>query len=151
LKPVDEGVLVAAIRQRAPYRVLLIEDHALLAEATAELMRFEGLEVRIASTGKVALELAAAFQPEIVLCDLRLPDMLGLDVARALRAGPGMKHALIAMHTAMSESDLRVLERHTDAPVNVFLSKPLTVEKIEALVSQLEVLQRSATPRPRAR
>src|SRR5262245_61185896 len=88
------------------WRVLLIEDHALLAEATAEFMRSKDLDVRIAYTGREALETAAVFHPEIVLCDLRLPDMPGPDVARALREMPGAKDAVIAMHSAMGESEL---------------------------------------------
>src|SRR6188474_712649 len=104
-----------------PNRVLLIEDHAELAEATAELMRGEQLEVRIASTGGSGLEMAETFQPEIVLCDIRLPDMTGLEVARALRAIPETKDALIAIHTALSESDLRTFELEADTAVNLFL------------------------------
>src|SRR5262249_41552230 len=126
------------------HRLLLVEDHTPLAEAMAEFMRSQGLEVCIASTGMQALEIATTFKPEIVLCDLRLPDMAGLDVARALRATPLTKYALIAMHTALTDSDLRALKRLTDASVNVFLSKPLTQEKLDSLLSQLEVLQRSA-------
>src|SRR4029453_6377681 len=87
------------------WRVLLIEDHAPLAEATAEFIRSKDLDVRIASTGREALEIAAGFHPEIVLCDMRLPDMPGLDVARALREMPRAKDAVIAMHSAMTEPD----------------------------------------------
>jgi len=126
------------------HRVLLVEDHAPLAEATAEFMRSAGLEVRIASSGQDALTEAAAFQPEIVLCDMRLQDMSGLAVARALRTIPGASRALIAMHSAMTETDLPMLER-IDAPeVNLFLTKPLTETKLETLISRLHAFQRAA-------
>jgi CheY-like chemotaxis protein len=115
---------------------LLVEDHGPLAEATAEFMQAKGLDVRIASSGREALEMAAAFQPDIVLCDVRLPDLSGPDVARALRAIPGTKAAVIAMHTAMSESDLST--QRLNADVDLFLSKPITEEKIDALISQLQ-------------
>ena len=119
------------------WRVLLIEDHAPLAEATAEFMRSKGLDVRIASTGREALETATAFHPEIVLCDVRLPDMSGLDVARALREMPGAKEAVIGMHSALIESDLDTQSLQAVAAVNLFLSKPLTEEKLNALISVL--------------
>src|SRR5262250_2222221 len=125
--PVDE---MKAHFPGNPHRVLLIEDHEPLAEATAEFMRAWGLEVRIASTGSTAVEMAEAFKPEIVLCDMRLPDMPGLDVAQALRATSGAKDALIVMHTAMTERDLRLVERHADSPVNLFFPKPLTTKKL---------------------
>jgi two-component system, sensor histidine kinase len=116
---------------------LLIEDHELLAEATAEFMRSRGLDVRIASSGSEALETATAYLPEIVLCDLWLPDMSGLDVARALREMPGAKDAVIAMHSAMTESDLRLQSLQAATSVNLFLSKPLTEEKLNTLISVL--------------
>ena len=122
---------------RSRWRVLLIEDHGPLAEATAEFMRNKGLDVRIASTGREALETAAAFHPEIVMSDIMLPDMTGLEVARALRAMPGAKDAVIAMHSAMTESDLGPLSRQVSA-VNLFLSKPITEEKLDTLISELK-------------
>jgi CheY-like chemotaxis protein len=106
-----------------------------LAEATAEFMRSKGLDVRIACTGSEAQEAAAAFHPEIVLCDMRLPDMPGLDVARALRAMSGAKDAVIAMHTAMTERDLGTLSGQVGSAVNLFLSKPLTEEKLDTVLS----------------
>jgi CheY-like chemotaxis protein len=119
-------------------RVLLVEDHMLLAEATAEFMRSKELDVRIASTGRAALEAAAAFQPKIVLCDMRLPDMSGFDVALALRALPGAKDAVIAMHSAMTENDLGTLKQQAGSVVNLFLSKPITEEKLDTLISLLK-------------
>jgi len=127
---------------------LLIEDHAELAEATAEFMRSEGLEVQVASTGDSGLEMATAFQPQIVLCDMSLPDMTGLDVARALRAIPRTKDALIAIHKAFGEHDLRRFQSQPDESVNVFLSKPLTLEKLDTILSQLNVLRRSLASTP---
>jgi len=129
--------------QTRRHRVLLIEDHAEMAEATAEFMRSKRLEVLIASTGGTGLEMAKAFQPEIVLCDISLPDMTGIEVSRALRAIPEAKDALIAIHTALGENDLRMFEREAGASVNLFLSKPLTPEKLDRILTQLKVLGRS--------
>ena len=135
-------------RQTRRHRVLLIEDNAELAEATAEFLRSEGLEVLIAATGNSGLEMAEAFQPEIVLCDISLPDMAGLDVARVLREVPGTKDALIVMHTALSERDLRTFERQPVESVNLFLPKPLTPEKLDTILARLNVLQRSRVSPP---
>ena len=123
---------------RSRWRVLLIEDHPLLAEATAEFVRSMGLDVRIAFTGREALEAAAAFHPEIVLCDIRLPDIPGPDVALALRAMPAAKDAVIAIHSALSDSDLAETRRQVGSAVNLFLPKPLTEEKLNTLISLLE-------------
>ena len=68
-----------------PPRLLLIEDNDGLAEATQEFLQREGFDVRLASSGREALGAAVAFQPDIVLCDLHLPDMAGVDVLSELR------------------------------------------------------------------
>jgi CheY-like chemotaxis protein len=117
---------------------LLVEDHAALAEVTAEFLRELGLEVQIAQSGEQALETAVVFLPDIVLCDMRLPDMSGLDVAGALRANPKTKGVLIALNTAMDDVDIHLLEREAQAnAVNLFLSKPITEEKLERLLAEL--------------
>lgn len=74
--------------------------------------------------------------------------MAGLDVARSLRAIPGTKDVLIAMHTAFAERELRKFERQADGSVNMFLSKPLTPEKLDTVLSQLDVLRRSQVALP---
>jgi len=124
--------------------VLLVEDHVASAEASAEFMRLHGLQVQVASSGREALKIAEEFHPALVLCDMSLPDITGLDVAQALRARRGANDLLIAMLTAMSADDLRELEGHTKGRgVNVYLSKPLTSETLADLLSRLEVLRRS--------
>jgi CheY-like chemotaxis protein len=121
-------------KHASSHRVLIVEDHAILAEATAEFLQNYGLEVRIASTGNEAIEVASAFLPEIVLCDMRLPDMGGADVARALRALPGLENIVIAIHTAWEESQLRATGVEMDA-VDLILSKPIDAKKLETLLS----------------
>jgi CheY-like chemotaxis protein len=131
--------------RKGPTRLLLVEDNGDLADVMAEFLREAGLAVRIAESGEEALAMARAFQPEIILCDMRLPDMFGLDVARALRADPDTRHALFALHSAMSDLEVRALEREIDADeVGLFLSKPLTQQKIDRLLAALEVMRESA-------
>ena len=113
-------------------RLLLVEDHAILAEVTADFLRGAGLDVRVAETGDEALTLAAEFRPEIVLCDLNLPDMSGFDIARALRKDPATRNVLFVIHTALNETDFG------DAAVrnvDLVLSKPMDKEKLEKLLS----------------
>ena len=126
----------------ARHRALLVEDHSPLAEATAELMRLHGLEVRVATTGRDALQMVETFDPVLILCDMRLPDMAGLEVAEALRARCTGSDLLIAIITATSADCLREFEgQATTRGVNLFLSKPVTSETLIGLLSELEALQ----------
>jgi CheY-like chemotaxis protein len=132
-------------QQPSRCRVLLVEDNADAAEVTALFITASGLEVLIASSGQDALEIAATFHPEIVLCDLKLPDMSGLDVLQAMRSQESIKDALLVIFSARGERDLRLLERTVDpSAVDVFLSKPITREALDMLLSQLHGSRRRA-------
>ena len=132
-------------QQRSCCRVLLVEDNADAAEVTALFIGASGLEVLIASSGQDALEIAGTFHPEIVLCDLTLPDMSGLDVLQAMRSKESIKDALLVIFSARGERDLRLLEQtvHPSA-ADVFLSKPITREALDMLLSQLHGERRRA-------
>lgn len=119
-----------------PTRLLLIEDHFDLANATADFLREWGLEVQIAGSGEEALEMAAAFRPQIVLSDLTLPDISGLEVIRRLRADPKTRNALFAVDTAMARADIDALEEASAGEVDLFLSKPLTDDAVNDLLSR---------------
>jgi CheY-like chemotaxis protein len=136
-----------AVGKPGRHRVLLVEDHADMAEATAELMRHHGLDVSIASSGGDALKVAEEFNPVLVLCDLALPDMTGLDVVQALRARPGPTDLLIVIFSAMSAGALRDFEGQTKASgITLFLPKPLTSDILIDLVSRLDALRPSVGP-----
>ena len=136
----------------ARHRVLLVEDHAALAEATAELMRHHGLDVSIASSGADALKLAEECNPVLVLCDLRLSDMTGLDVVQALRARHGAHDFLAVLCSAMSANDLREIEDQTKTSgITLFFPKPLTTRILIDLRARLDALRPSADPAELAR
>jgi two-component system OmpR family response regulator len=129
------------------HRVLLVEDHAALAEATAELMRHHGLNVSIASSGSEALKLAEEVNPILVLCDLALSDMTGLDIVQALRARRGANAFLPVIFSAMSANDLREIEVQTrTSGIPLFLPKPLTNQLLIDLIARLDALQPSVGP-----
>jgi PAS domain S-box-containing protein len=120
-------------------RVLLIDDHAALSAVTAELLNREGFEVRTALSGEKGLKLANDFQPELILCDLNLPDTSGKDVIRKLRSNPATRHAYSVILTALSESD--ILELNGEAKqmgVDEFIRKPLTRESVHSLMANLK-------------
>jgi two-component system response regulator MprA len=110
-------------------RVLLIEDDPDLAEATTAFLEAEGLDVRTVLSGREALETASAFQPELVLCDLSLPDMHGMEVIRELRSNRLAPRTYVVILTA------RRMTEPKPADVDAFIMKPLTTESVHALVN----------------
>ena len=118
-------------RPAAP-RVLLVEDNKPLAEATAEFLRSADLEVRVAETGREALRFVVEFRPEIVLCDLRLPDMGGFDIARALRKDSATRNVLFVLHTGFRETNFDDVDLRD---IDLFISKPMNEEKLEKVLA----------------
>ena len=120
---------------RAGHRVLVVDDNHDSAESLAVLLRLLGQEVELAHDGPSALEAAAAFEPELVLLDIGLPGLSGLEVARRLRQTPVGKQArLIAMTGYGQEEDRR---RSMEAGFDRHLVKPIDPELVEGLLAGL--------------
>jgi len=123
--------------QPSPLRVLLVEDYPDLAEVMAEFLRAEGLDVTTALSGREALEAAAASRPQLLLCDLNLPDMSGLDVVRGLRSHPATEEVYAVILTAMRETEPAQRSEAEALGVNAFMFKPITLEAIRTLMETL--------------
>jgi PAS domain S-box-containing protein len=138
--PAGNGkTLTAGAASETPrMRVLLIDDHAALSAVTAELLNREGFEVRTALSGEKGIELAKDFRPQLILCDLNLPDTNGQEVIRKLRSNSATRHAYSVILTALSEAD--ILELNGEAQrmgVDKFIRKPLTREGVHSLMANL--------------
>jgi PAS domain S-box-containing protein len=105
---VGEQEALSARPAQVSRRVLVVDDNRDATESMALLLGLWGHQTRTAHDGATALEIAAQFQPEIVLLDIGLPGMDGYEVARRLRAVPGAKDAfLVAMTGYGQEEDRR--------------------------------------------
>jgi signal transduction histidine kinase/CheY-like chemotaxis protein len=108
LKPVDPDALLARlgqytfttkVRERA-VSVLAIDDDAMARQLIADTLEREGFSVVAAASGGEGLAMAAADPPELVICDLVMPDMDGYEVVNRLRAAPATRDATILILTA---------------------------------------------------
>jgi two-component system, OmpR family, response regulator MprA len=120
-------------------RVLVVEDDEDIAQALQRSLRLEGYEVRIATDGETALEAAAAFQPDLVVLDLGLPRMDGIEVARRLRARDDVP---ILVLTARDAVESRV--EGLDSGADDYLVKPFERQE---LLARLRALLRRRPPR----
>jgi CheY-like chemotaxis protein len=115
-------------------RVLVIEDNVDAAESLALLLRFAGHETAVAYTGPEGLDRAREFRPEVVLCDIGLPEMDGYAVARALRADKTLRKSfLVALSGYAQPEDL---ERAEEAGFDRHLAKPPRIEKLEEILGE---------------
>ncbi|MFT3914625.1 MAG: PAS domain S-box protein [Anaeromyxobacteraceae bacterium] len=117
----------------ARLRVLVIDDNADAAQTLADALELEGHEVTVARNGTVGLRLARELQPDLVLCDLGLPDLDGYEVARRLRADDALRYTrLIAVSGYAQPEDI---ERAREAGFDVHLPKPAPLEELSSLLA----------------
>jgi two-component system, OmpR family, response regulator MprA len=122
-----------------PPRVLVVEDDDEIAQTLQRSLRMEGYEVRIASDGVSALDDAHAFLPDLVVLDLGLPRLDGIDVAKTLREHDDVP---ILMLTARDALEARV--EGLDAGADDYLVKPFERQE---LLARLRALLRRRPPR----
>jgi len=120
-------------------RVLVVEDDEEIADVLRRSLRQEGHEVRTAVDGEDALAAAAEFVPDMVVLDLGLPKLDGVEVCRRLRRDSDVP---ILILTARTDTDDRV--RGLDAGADDYLVKPF--ERAE-LLARLRALMRRRPPR----
>jgi two-component system, OmpR family, response regulator MprA len=120
-------------------RVLVVEDDEDIAQALQRSLRLEGYEVRLATDGEAALEAASAFQPDLVVLDLGLPRLDGIEVARRLR---GRDDVPILVLTARDGVEARV--EGLDSGADDYLVKPFERQE---LLARLRALLRRRPPR----
>jgi len=114
-------------------RILLVEDNLSLAEALSALLRQSGYAVDVVHDGASAEALAAAESFDLVILDLNLPQMDGLDVLRAMRAR--RNGAAVMILTARGAPEERV--KGLDLGADDYLIKPFDIGEFEARVRSL--------------
>ncbi len=120
-------------------RVLVVEDDAEIAEVLRRSLRKEGYEVRLSGDGIDALDAAEAFVPDLVVLDLGLPRLDGIEVCRRLRA---QNDVPVLMLTARAETEDRV--SGLDSGADDYLVKPFERQE---LLARIRALLRRRPPR----
>ena len=108
-------------------RVLVVEDEPALARALAITLRAHRYDVAVAHTGASALEAAASWHPDLLVLDLGLPDVDGMDVLRGLR---GWSAVPVVVLSARQTSDDKV--EALDAGADDYVAKPFSMDELLA-------------------
>jgi DNA-binding response OmpR family regulator len=124
--------------ERSP-RILVVEDDQDIADVLQRSLRMEGYEVRTAGDGLAALDEAHGFLPDVVILDLGLPRLDGIEVARELRRDDDVP---ILMLTARDALESRV--EGLDAGADDYLVKPFERQE---LLARIRALLRRRPPR----
>lgn len=127
-------------------RVLLVDDDLPLGRALAINMRARGMDVQVATTGRAALDLVARFHPDVVILDLGLPDLDGVEVLHGIR---GWNTVPVVVLSARATSDEKVAA--LDAGADDYVTKPFEMNellaRVRAAVRRGAVAGREGSPR----
>jgi len=116
-------------------RVLVVEDNVDAAEMLGSLIELEGHTVKVAGDGATGIRIARELHPDIVLCDLGLPDMSGYDVARELKRDDSLRSALLvaisgyAAPEDVAEARAAGFDRH--------LAKPVALDRLRSVLESV--------------
>ena len=117
---------------RGAFRVLIVDDYPDTCEITARVLELKGHVASTATSGQEAIKKAGAFIPHLLLLDISMPDMDGIEVAEALRAMPGIRKPIIAGMSGYST--LLYKRRCAAAGFDYYLLKPVDPLSIDQLL-----------------
>ena len=120
-----------------PVRALVVDDEATLAELLSTALRYEGWQVEHALTGQAAIKQARSLDPDVILLDVMLPDLSGLEVLRRIRATH--PHVPVLFLTAKDAVEDRIAG--LTAGGDDYVTKPFSLEEV---VARLRALLRRA-------
>jgi CheY-like chemotaxis protein len=128
---------------RTTRRILIIEDNPDAAETLRDLLELWGHQVDVALSGFAGLQAAETLNPDVVLCDIGLPEIDGFEVGRRLRRSPITAQSYLVAVTGYGQEQDR--ERTAEAGFDCHLVKPVNLEELKALLSQSSQRQGNAS------
>jgi CheY-like chemotaxis protein len=114
--------------------VLIVEDNQHLREILGSILRFSGYDTLEAATGKEAIRKTVEAKPQLVLLDLELPDIAGIEVARQIKATAGVAHIPIVACSASSGWECR--EEALRAGMSEYLQKPIQFAAMKGIIDK---------------
>ncbi|HTL80455.1 MAG TPA: response regulator, partial [Bacteroidia bacterium] len=108
--------------------ILIIEDNRLMLDNTTELLKLAGYNVSVANNGKEGLERAMAEHPDLVFCDIFMPELDGYGVLRAMKNIPELEEVPFVFFTG--SHDKKDFRKAMDLGADDFLNKPFEADEL---------------------
>ncbi len=116
-------------------RVLVVDDEKPISTLLAQMFEQEGYEVANAFDGIDCMNKMATFRPDVVIMDIMMPKLDGVDTTRLIRRNRSYSDTIVVALSAMSDDETR--KRMKDAGANLFMRKPFVIAKLLARVSRM--------------
>jgi CheY-like chemotaxis protein len=116
--------------------VLIVDDDPSIRTTVSMLLRMEGFEVRSANDGRAALEAALAAPPDVILSDLHMPMMSGLELLAAVRGAPPLAHTRLVLLTGAADES--IAPAANGAVADAVLTKPFSRDQLLATLASFK-------------
>jgi DNA-binding response OmpR family regulator len=116
-------------------RIAVVDDDPRLRQILQMFLTVQGYDVAIAEDGRRGLEMISNETPDLVILDVMMPGMDGIELCRRLRSIPETKAVPIVIYTALSDED--DVERARAAGANHMLTKPFNLEQFAGIIKAL--------------
>jgi len=116
-----------------PKKILIIEDRMEVLEVQEEIFSQQGFEVITAYNGTAGLKKARELRPDLILTDIRFPDISGIEICQQIKQDPELKAIPVIVSSA---SDMEITEVY-QAGADLFLLKPTSPDRVLVHVNNL--------------
>jgi len=127
--------MIQAMNALAPTRVMVVDDDAGYARLLVDCFSGLGFEVLYVESGALALAAVAGFHPEIILLDIRMPEMDGFEVCHSIRQNPQFASIIIIMLTSVGEVEDKI--KGIDIGANDYVVKPFGLSELFEVVARV--------------
>jgi CheY-like chemotaxis protein len=132
--PIEESYIERPAARSRPPTVLCIDDDRIVLSYCSDALERQGLRTLVASDGPSGIEIAKRERPDLILLDVMMPGMTGLEVCRRLRTEPALKETPILLLTASDDPDIEFRGREAGATSS--MRKPFGSANIISAVEQ---------------
>jgi DNA-binding response OmpR family regulator len=116
-------------------KILIVDDSHMIRRIVGMILKEESYEVLIAENGLMGYETAKAKQPDLVIMDVEMPVMNGIEATTRIKADAATAHIPVLIFTSLgSENDIRMAK---EAGGSGFLNKPISKEELRSTISAI--------------
>ena len=125
------------------YKILVVEDDDLMQKVLREILAIDGYEFFLCADGRSALKSIPEEKPDLVMLDMNLPDMTGLDICRTIKADAKTKHIPVIILTGESR-EIATRVEGLELGADDYLFKPINAKVLLSRINS--ILKLSAKP-----
>ncbi|MBR5333628.1 MAG: response regulator transcription factor [Alistipes sp.] len=128
------------------YKILLIDDEPDILEFVKYNLEKDGYEVHTATNGAEGLQVAQTVKPHLILLDMMMPILDGVETCKAIRRSPALKHVMVVFLSAVGTEETQL--QGYDAGADDYINKPIKMNilrsRVQAILKRIEPLEENA-------